>query len=226
MNCDESKSPADSSSLPGTSGRRRTSVALTLATAIWLGAIVAALVVISNFSSTPGTTGSIPLHWPAQTRLPFDASRPTLVMFAHPHCPCTRASLGELDVLMARCQGKVSAHVVFIRPEGTAADWMKTDLWKKAAAIPGVSVHCDNDGVESRLFQSETSGQTLLYDEKGNLLFQGGITISRGHSGDNPGRSALVALLDHQLSTQVKTPVFGCSLFNRSCRPGDPTCNK
>jgi hypothetical protein len=53
-----------------------------------------------------------------------------------------------------------------------------------------------------------------MYDRDGRLLFQGGITISRGHAGDNPGRSALVALLNHELVSEVETPVYGCSLFD------------
>ena len=36
-------------------------------------------------------------------------------------------------------------------------------------------------------FGAETSGQTLLYDRDGRLLFSGGTTGSRGHDGDNAG---------------------------------------
>jgi hypothetical protein len=57
-------------------------------------------------------------------------------------------------------------------------------------------------------------------------MFQGGITISRGHSGDNPGRSAINALLHHELSNQIKTPVFGCSLFEAECQQGTTECKK
>ena len=54
----------------------------------------------------------------------------------------------------------------------------------------------DDDGAEARRFGAETSGQTLLYDEHGALLFSGGITGARGHAGDNAGRASLVALLN------------------------------
>jgi hypothetical protein len=145
-------------------------------------------------------------------------------MFAHPHCPCTRASLGELERLMAQVPGRLSAHVVFLKPPGTAADWEKTDLWGKAARIPGVSVGADNAGREARRFNAETSGQTLLYDQAGKLRFQGGITLSRGHAGDNPGRSAIEELLREERSNQVKTPVFGCALFEAQCEKGDVLC--
>jgi hypothetical protein len=145
-------------------------------------------------------------------------------MFAHPHCPCTRASLGELEVLLTHFPSQLNSYVVFLKPTGTAANWEKTDLWRKASSIPGVRVYTDDAGIEAHRFQSETSGQTLLYDRGGRLLFQGGITLSRGHAGDNPGRSAIEELLREGHSNQVKTPVFGCSLFEAQCKQGDVIC--
>jgi hypothetical protein len=189
--------------------------------AVWLAAVVGAMVMLLNYSNSPGRVGAIPAHWPAGSRISFDARQPNLILFAHPRCPCTRATLGELELLMARCHGQLCAQVWFIKPEGMSDDWMSTDLWRTASAIPGVTVHCDNGLLEARRFGAETSGQTLLYDQDGQLLFRGGITISRGHSGDNPGRSALRALLERKLSNQVQTPVFGCSLFETACRKGE-----
>src|SRR5207244_3157993 len=40
-----------------------------------------------------------PANWPANSLVRLDASRPTLVMSLHPHCPCSRASVRELSVL-------------------------------------------------------------------------------------------------------------------------------
>ncbi len=125
---------------------------------------------------------------------------------------------------MARVQGLVSAHVVILKAAGTATNWERTDLWRTASSIPGVTVQVDNAGLEARRFHAETSGQTLLYDRSGVLRFQGGITLSRGHAGDNPGRSALQDLLLEGHSNQIKTPVFGCSLFEINCQQGDVIC--
>jgi hypothetical protein len=189
--------------------------------AIWLAAVVGGMVVLLNYSNSPGSVGATPAFWPIDSRIPFDASQLNLIVFAHPRCPCTRATLGELELLMARCQGRLSAQVWFVKPAGTTDDWMSTDLWLTASAIPGVAIHSDDGMLEARRFGAETSGQTLLYDQRGRLLFQGGITISRGHSGDNPGRSAVRDLLDRKLSNKVQTPVFGCSLFETGCQKGD-----
>jgi hypothetical protein len=92
-------------------------------------------------------------------------------------------------------------------------------LWRQAAAIPGVTVHSDDGGVETRRFHAETSGYTVLYDPRGNLLFQGGITSSRGHEGDNAGRTALESLVQGKVFSQVRTSVYGCSLLGQCSQP-------
>ena len=143
-----------------------------------------------------------------------------LVMFAHPRCPCTRASVGELERLLAEAPARCSAKVIFLQPTGMDDEWVESDLWHTASRIPGVTVHRDRSGIEARWFHAETSGQTLLYDRGGRLIFQGGITISRGHAGDNPGRSALLARLRDRTASLAKTPVFGCALFSANDRNG------
>ena len=97
---------------------------------------------------------------------------------------------------------------------------MHTDLWRRAAAIKGVTVVQDSEGVEAERFHAATSGYTLLYGSDGRLLFSGGITGARGHAGDNAGRSAIAALLTAEGAPTGTTPVFGCSLLG-SAGPQD-----
>jgi len=182
-------------------------------TSLWLLIVAGAMTFLAAYSNTPGTAGMAPTRWPSLSQITHDSSRPTLVLFAHPHCPCTSATLGELELLLAQTQGKVNARVLFIRPEEMAEDWVKSDLWRKASAIPGVTVGIDNGNVEARRFHVATSGEALLYGSDGGLLFAGGITLSRGHSGDNPGRTALTSLLNRGWAEESMTPVFGCPLF-------------
>jgi hypothetical protein len=200
------------------------SIGMVTAFALWMVVVIGGTVQMIHYSNTPSVSGLAPGSWPVGSQIPFDAHRPTLVMFAHPRCPCTRASLGELEELLAKFPARLSTWVVFLKPTGTDTNWEKTDLWRKASSISGVRVFTDNAGNEAHRFQSETSGQTLLYDRSGQLLFQGGITLSRGHAGDNPGRSALQELLLAGHSNQAKTPVFGCSLFEAQCKQGDIIC--
>jgi hypothetical protein len=192
--------------------RGSSSLGVKIVALFWLGGIIAAMVVLTNYTHLPGHAGGSSPTWPLQSHIDRDPGRPTLVMFAHPHCPCTRATIGELDLLMAQSNGKLAATVVFIQPEGLPEEWVKGDLLRQASAIPGVRTVVDHEGMEVALFHAETSGYTLVYDSQGQLVFEGGITISRGHSGDNPGRRAIVALLEGKASGPVETPVFGCSL--------------
>jgi hypothetical protein len=181
--------------------------------AAWVLMIGVGLDLLWDYENAPGLTAAPPSHWPPDSHIHLAPDRATLIMLAHPQCPCSRASVGELARLMAQTQGRVTAYVLFLKPAGSSDDWEKTDLWQSAASIPGVNVVVDDDGVEARCFHALTSGQTVLYDAAGRLLFSGGITGSRGHSGDNAGRSAIVSRLNTGEAERAETFVFGCPLF-------------
>ena len=134
-------------------------------------------------------------------------------LLAHPQCSCTPASLAELAEVLARARTRPRTYVLFLQPQGFSNDWVQSDLWKTAAAIPGVTLVRDDDSREARRFGSATSGQTLFYDGDGALRFSGGITGSRSHAGDNAGRRSLVALLSGGEPDRTATSVFGCPLF-------------
>jgi hypothetical protein len=193
----------------------------------WLLAVAAGLFGMAKYERTPGSAARTPRHWPTGTGIALDGSRATLLMFAHPKCPCTRASIGELNRLLARCRGQVSPRILFFTPDNAAAEWTQTSLWPSAQAIPGVIVESDPGGKRAKQFGAETSGHVVLYNAGGELLFQGGITAGRGHAGDNSGESSVVALLSAQNASTQKTPVFGCALLNPSVfAPATPLCTK
>ena len=198
--------------------QRRRTILLAVVCLLWFAAAVTGSVAMWRYANRPGQKGIPSPSWPADSQISLSGTRAILVMFAHPKCPCSRASVGELAKLMADCRGQVTAHVWFFQPMGASEDWSLTDLWRSAETIPGVSVHRDAGAVEARRFHAATSGQTLLYDRQGKLLFEGGITAARGHAGDNPGRDAVAALLKHRVTLRLSTPVFGCSLLD----PGTP----
>lgn len=138
---------------------------------------------------------------------------PTLVMMVHPQCACSASSLAELAHVLARCEGHVKAHVVMLYPAGSRQRWGSTDLWRQAATIPGATLHADVGAQEARLFQSFTSGDVIVYSKHGQLVFHGGITPARNHSGDSEGREAVRQLLLHGTRQLSHSPVFGCPLF-------------
>ena len=186
------------------------------AVAIWVPAVAFGINVLLNYAITPGHPATPPPVWPVTRLVEPPKHRSTLVMFAHPRCPCSRASIGELAIIMAHAQGRLDAAVFIYLPAEEASSWARTDLWRSASAIPGVRVLEDRGASVAQSFGVFTSGQTLLYDSRGYLRFNGGITAFRGHSGDNAGRSAIAALVRNEIPPQhalpVVTPVHGCSL--------------
>jgi hypothetical protein len=182
--------------------------------------------ILFNYESTPGKIGAVPTKWPSTSQIERLTDRPTLIMLAHPRCPCTRASVAELGQKMARLQGKVYAYVLFLQPALSNAQWKDTGLQRSAAAIPGVKVRSDVGGVEAHRFGAETSGHTRLFDRDGRLLFSGGMTEFRGHAGENTGERAIESLVNGQVPARTATSVFGCALANRSQKGDRALCLK
>jgi len=181
---------------------------------LWLGLAVWGSFAMMSYSNKPGPAGVPPARWPVASQVPRPPHCPTLIMFVQPNCPCSKASVGELSVLMAHCGGRVNARVLFLKPNSHSTNSVLTGLWRQAAAIPGVTVGLDRAGHEARLFGAQTSGEVVLYDAEGRLRFEGGVTLSRGHPGSNPGRGALEDLLHDKPAPVTQTPVFGCRLFD------------
>jgi hypothetical protein len=179
---------------------------------LWLLLSCAGLAAMLHYEKTSGAPGDAPREWPAGSAI--QPAGHTLILFAHPHCPCTRASIAALGQILAHAQGQVAAHVVFLQPASGPRDWVETDLWRSAQAIPGVDVRADLDGDEARRFHASTSGQTVLYAH-GHLMFAGGITSGRGHFGDSAGGDITLALLSGASKAHARTPVYGCPLESK-----------
>jgi hypothetical protein len=180
---------------------------------LWLAAVGAGLWAVWAYDNRPGAVATAPSRWPVDSTLASNHDGPTLVFLAHPQCTCTRASLDELAEVLARARTKPRTFVLFLKPADVDNGWEQTELWRRAAQLPGATVLRDDEGVEARKFGVETSGQTLLYDKQGGLIFSGGITGSRGHAGENAGELALISLLTDGRADRRAANVFGCPLF-------------
>jgi hypothetical protein len=191
--------------------------------ALWIASLLTGSVFLTRYETTPGSDAPAPSQWPSGVSLRRDMHLPTLVMFLHPYCPCSRASIGELALIMARCQGRVVGIVVIAVAEGLG-DPKKGGLERDAELIPGVTVLRDQNGVAARRFHASTSGHTVLYDKNGSMLFAGGITSARAHSGDNAGRDSIVALIAGKESLIHTTPTFGCPIFSLKACAATPNC--
>jgi hypothetical protein len=173
---------------------------------------IAGFSALAIYSETPGQVREAAPAWPAGSVLALDPQRDNLVMFVHPWCPCSEASLAELEEILGRHEGRLSVQIVFLRPDNVSGEAVMASLWHHAQRIPGVTVRPDLSGREAGRFHAGVSGDTFLFTKDGALAFRGGITGARGHIGENEGRSAVEDFLDHRATPVKTTPVFGCPL--------------
>lgn len=191
--------------------RPSANLAIALGAILWVAAIAAGYQRVLAYSMTPGAAATPPARWPSSIRFQKNPDGPTIVMLAHPRCPCTRASLAELNELMLR-SAHVRAYVFFLRPKDFDRQWVKSDTWNAAKRIPRLAAMVDDDGIEAARFGAHTSGQVIVYDQAGKLVFSGGITPSRGHVGESRGESRIAALLAGKNAGQSSSLVYGCAL--------------
>src|SRR5688572_10707453 len=124
---------------------------------VLLGAIVGWSVLVGAgfaglliYKSTPGRAASAPVRWPARSSLHHAGDEPTLVMMIHPRCPCTRASLDELNSLASTRTFKT--YIVVVSPPGVSRGWDETPTVRRAREIPGATVIRHPGGREASLF--------------------------------------------------------------------------
>lgn len=192
---------------------QRARLVLCLSAAVWGGCVSAGWFLLESKASIPAEPRDFAEQWPADSKLSRAEERPTLLVFIHPQCPCSRATLSELARLKVRIADRATVSTVFLAPQELGKEWYQTDLWRTAQAISGVRVIADEEGREARRFRADVSGRTLLYGPSGALLFDGGITQARGHAGDNPGRSAIENLILQGTADLSHGRAFGCRLF-------------
>lgn len=186
-------------------------------TLVWALATCTGLILLWRHTYTPGPGMGIGrTDWPAATELERSKTAYSVVMFVHPHCPCTWASLAGLRELQAHCGKQLETWVVITGIEETPGEPGKNV--QEAQALPQVHLYRDQQGDETRRFGAKTSGQTLLFDPSGNLLFSGGVTTARGHSGPSLGKQVIEQAVLGQRPAETadvrETAVFGCPLLD------------
>lgn len=199
----------------GLTGRRflqhRGAIFLGCAIFLWLVGVATGGWFIWQYTHSAGPAAKTGLRWPAESKLIRSITSPTLLMFVHPKCPCTNASLVELARIYARCVKKPKVIVAFYSPKDLGRGWAVNGKWNLAARIPHANLVLDTDGVEMHRHGARTSGQSFVYSADGTLVFQGGITGSRGHEGDNTGMSRAISAIEGSGRSGNST-VFGCLL--------------
>lgn len=179
---------------------------------LWAGLLIAGFAAVELETNAPGAVGEAPARWPVESPISRADGTATLLMFLHPHCACSDASLSELERITARVGCPCQVVVVFVLPQGSPGGWEQTRLWRRVAATADTTVFTDHNGVEARRFGALTSGVSLVYDAYGALVFHGGVTPSRGHEGDNAGKSSAECCLRGDDTHEPSSCVYGCPL--------------
>ncbi len=141
--------------------------------------------------------------------------RAELLVFIHPKCPCSRATITELKAVLREASANALVVRIFAyEPVGDAKDFIDSRALRRGARLPNTRVEPDPGGRIAESFGVATSGQVLYVLEDGVVAFSGGITGSRGHEGDNPGRRRLLQSIRNTARSHTSSsPVFGCPIF-------------
>ncbi|MBX9690309.1 MAG: hypothetical protein K2X27_26585 [Candidatus Obscuribacterales bacterium] len=192
---------------------------LGLAVLLWICMIGGAYDLLLLHEQASSADGKPPAYWPLRSALKPTKDKYNLIMFVHPKCPCTNASLNELSKITARSKN-LNTVICFYKPSGVDRNWLHGRVWDSAASIPEVKKVQDENGVEARVFRSSVSGQVVLYSPSGHLMFSGGVTAGRAHEGDNLGADRILSVVNNQSGRQSSTSVFGCSLIDAATQTG------
>lgn len=184
----------------------------------WIGVLAVGTAISATYENKPGDPASAPAIAISTDGVePAKSSKATfhIIMFVHPKCPCTRASMAELRNLMEKFPD-LKATVFFYRPASEKTGWEKTEIWKMASSVKNIDPQIDVDGQKAKSYRAVTSGQVLLYDTSERLVFSGGITGARGHVGENVGEDMVAGVLAKRSSAigkNFRAPVFGCRIL-------------
>ncbi len=179
---------------------------------IWIGLLFVGHLVLFEYELTAGPLSDTTRIFPNHSAIPLTHGRQNIILFLHPACPCSEATVDEFHKLMREGEKVSVGKVVFFMPLEKESDWSFLPLVLSAKRIRNVSTYYDTDGSQASLFGATTSGHILIYDGRGVLQFSGGITGSRGHTGDNRNFDVAKNTIIAKNPKFAKTPVFGCSL--------------
>lgn len=184
----------------------------------WMLCVVGGFVTLWVHAARQGSLGGPISQWPAESTLPLHADLPTLVVFIHPECPCSRATLDHLRPLAER--GDTSIVLVTMTPPVSESTLPRgvgchQQIASLAESLNVVRID-DVGGGEAKRFEVTTSGTCFLFTPDSRSVFQGGVTSGRGHRGANAGLRMMSDRIGGKSHSAAAHPVFGCSLENET----------
>lgn len=158
-------------------------------------------------ANTPGAVAA----WPVIDQQ-FDSTGVNILVFAHPFCPCTRATLAELEDSLQRASPELKVTIVFITAGLSADDVDRSATVAAAKQFPRVALQFDPSADMAKLFGASVSGEVFVFDAAGNRVFHGGITAGRGHRGHSVSKEAFEQVIRGKYEGAGEFPLFGCRL--------------
>ena len=147
--------------------------------AAWGVLIAAGFVVLEVYAAAPGARGRSLPDWPQDCMIPIDGRHPTLLIFLHPLCPCSSASVDELTEIVGRCGDRVKLHAVLLHTISLEKEGASV-VERSLVDVPGMTIWPDEKGALARGFGVLTSVALLPHTiPQAILTFSGGITASR-----------------------------------------------
>ena len=179
----------------------------------WLLACLGGAFVAMRQEFQPGRLGGSS-GWPETASIKPGRSKTTVVAIVHPRCICTAATISHLITVLQPRSDVVVVALIYAPSECASAEgWDEGDHARKIQIqMTSAVIFRDRSGTEARKFGASTSGTILVFDDKGNELFRGGITNRRGGDSDNPGLRHFRNAVERNQRSLAPTPVFGCSL--------------
>lgn len=179
---------------------------------VWCTLVFASLGGLAFYGSIPGQAATAASQWPTDsTILPAEDTNAVLV-FVHPQCFCTRATIDQLQRAFVARPKSASTTVVVYAPSTQPESWCDTSLVRLCKTLPGATVVLDHDGQETQRFGVNTSGHVLVFNRQKQLQFSGGVTPSRGHLGPCEGLDAVTQIIAGQKAVPCVANAYGCPL--------------
>jgi hypothetical protein len=180
---------------------------------MWGAAVLLGAAGMVRYQMQPGVaTQVVANRWPSPPGISLDPNLLTLVMVLHPQCPCSQATLHELTQVIGKYNNRIAINILFVQPPNAPANWVEGGLYDSVRQLSNVNVVVDKDGKAASALGATTSGQVIIFEPGGRVLFDGGITDGRGHEGDNPGLDTVFEVIRSGATSIRTAPVFGCSL--------------
>ncbi|MEP3480482.1 MAG: hypothetical protein ABJZ55_14620 [Fuerstiella sp.] len=180
--------------------------------AAWGITVLGGVLAVTAYSNSPGAQQDTGDEWPADSTISLHSDLPTILLFVHPKCPCSLATVRELQRSLGNDSDAMSIQIGLYGPEDRDDSWTDTRLKKLAEQAFADSTFVDRNGTEAKRFGAITSGHVLAFSPTGRCLFRGGVTSARGHEGDNLGLEALRQIVAGTPNSCTTTPVFGCPI--------------